>query len=356
MNKKILVLIISILLIYGIGICFGVAINNRNSEKDPIPTQNNNEELSENKTQKNQVNTEKTNNSKILVAYFSKAGENYSVGTVEVGNTEIMAKNIAEMTGGDLFKIEPIKDYPNSYKEATNVAQEEKSKNARPEIKSKVENFEQYDTIFIGYPIWYGDMPMIIYSFLESYNFEGKTIVPFDTNEGSGNAGTYSTIKNKLKNSNVLDGLAIRGSEARKDDSKTKIENWLKQIGLLREGEYKNMYIELNDKKYDVILDNNKTTSEILKNTPIKLSMSKYANHEYYSELPFTPTFDENRTSQIKAGHIYYWDGWNAFVINYEDYDISPYKVVHIGEIVDKSIIDILSNNNDNIDIIVSTD
>lgn len=111
------------------------------------------------------------------------------------------------------------------------------------------------------------------------------------------------------------------------------------------------MKIQLGNKEYEVKLDDNETTKEIISNMPLNLNMLKYAGHEYYSELPFKPTFDQNRTSQIKAGHIYYWDGWNAFVINYVDYDISPYKVVHIGEISDKSIVDILLNSQDEIKI-----
>lgn len=142
-----------------------------------------------------------------------------------------MARNIADKTNADLFKIEPLTDYPNDYQEATEVAIQEKNSNARPEIKNKISNINEYDTIFIGYPIWWGDMPMILYTFLESYDFSGKTIIPFNTHEGSGDSGTYNTIKSKLSSSNILEGLAIKGSEARQDYSKTTIQNWLNKIG-----------------------------------------------------------------------------------------------------------------------------
>lgn len=114
------------------------------------------------------------------------------------------------------------------------------------------------------------------------------------------------------------------------------------------------MKIEINNINYDVELDHNLTTNDILKNLPLQLHLSRYANHEYYSELPFKPNFDKTRTSKIKAGHLYYWDGWNAFVINYEDYDITPYKVVHIGKILDTNIIDILKSANKEITIEVT--
>lgn len=109
------------------------------------------------------------------------------------------------------------------------------------------------------------------------------------------------------------------------------------------------MKVIMNNKEYDVELDDNDTTKDILENMPLELTLQRYAEHEYYSSLSFTPKFDANRTSNIKAGHIYYWDGWNAFVINFEDYDINPYKVVHIGEIKDKSIVDLLENGEENI-------
>ncbi len=102
---------------------------------------------------------------------------------------------------------------------------------------------------------------------------------------------------------------------------------------------------------HSAALDDNETVKDIISQMPLDLSMVQYAGHEYYAELPFTPVFDETRTSEIKAGHVYYWDGWNAFVINYIDYDISPYKVVHIGEITDSSVVDVLTNAEEQITI-----
>ena len=120
--------------------------------------------------------------------------------------------------------------------------------------------------------------------------------------------------------------------------------------------EVASMKVIINNKEYEVILDENDTTKDILANMPLDLTLQRYAGHEYYSSLSFTPKFDTNRTSNIKAGHIYYWDGWNAFVINYEDYDISPYKVVHIGEIKDKSIVDYLKSADNEINVKVEVE
>ncbi len=111
------------------------------------------------------------------------------------------------------------------------------------------------------------------------------------------------------------------------------------------------MKILIDNKEYEVDLINSVTLTDILNMKPLDLKLVRYAGHEYYSELPSKPTMDSNTTSKILAGHIYYWDGWNAFVINFEDYDITPYKVVHIGEIKDKSIIEYLENAGNEINV-----
>lgn len=100
----------------------------------------------------------------------------------------------------------------------------------------------------------------------------------------------------------------------------------------------RSVHMAIDDRIYAVKLDDNKTTRDIIQNMPLNLSMVRYAGHEYYSKLSFVPELADTRTSYIQAGHVYYWDGWNALVINYEDYDISPYQVVHIGEILDTGV------------------
>ena len=196
------------------------------SEESNI-AQNNNE------TDENKETTQ--NGGRILIAFFSRADENYNVGTVEVGNTEIMARFMKDYLGdkADTFKIDPVNPYPADYKECTEVATEEKNSNARPEFKNADSiNIDNYDTIFIGYPIWWGDVPMIINTFLEKYDFSGKTIIPFNTHEGSGNSGTFSDIKSKMKSSNVnTKGLSIQGKTARQESSRSTVENWLKELG-----------------------------------------------------------------------------------------------------------------------------
>ena len=172
-------------------------------------------------------------NHRILVAYFSRAGENYSVGSVEKGNTAIVAEMIADYTGGNLFEIVPATPYPSAYSEILTIAQNEKSQNARPEIANAVSNMDEYDTVFIGYPIWHGDMPMIVYHFLESYDFAGKTVIPFNTHEGSGQSGTQGRIEDILAESSVLRGLAVRGGTAQNspEEAGRTVGQWLENLG-----------------------------------------------------------------------------------------------------------------------------
>lgn len=164
---------------------------------------------------------------KTLVVYFSRADENYNVGTVEVGNTEILAKEIAAKTGADEFKIEPVTPYPTSYQETIDLATKELNGQARPEYVGDID-ISSYDTIFLGYPIWWGDLPMIVYSFIEKHDFSGKTVIPFNTHEGSGNSGTYEVLKSKMPGATLRgDGFNMSGLAARTDDGIKKLDEFL---------------------------------------------------------------------------------------------------------------------------------
>ena len=172
-------------------------------------------------------------NGKILVAYFSRAGDNYQVGIIEKGNTHIMADMIAEYTGADEFEIKTVKPYPEEYRACTEVAKEELQQNARPEIVGKVENMAQYDTIFLGYPIWWSDLPMAVYTFLESYDFNGKTIIPFCTSAGNNLTGKESDIPQFAKGATIRNGLGIQGKlcQENPDSVRQSVNSWLNDLG-----------------------------------------------------------------------------------------------------------------------------
>ena len=193
------------------------------------------ESASEDKTEtSNSTNVQTDGGGHMLVAYFSLAGEQYGVGVIEEGNTSIIAHMIAEQTGADLFEIEAVTPYPTSHSELLDVSRQEMANNARPEIAGTVDNMDDYDTIFIGYPNWWGDMPMIVYNFLESYDLSGKTIVPFCTHGGSGLSNTESTIAD-ITGGTMKDGFAIPGTTAQndRDTAKSKVTDWLREDGLI---------------------------------------------------------------------------------------------------------------------------
>lgn len=168
---------------------------------------------------------------RILIAYFSRADENYRVGYIEKGNTRILAEMLAEMTGGELFEIKTVKSYPKEYDTAIEEAKQEKESNQRPEIAGKLPNVQDYDMIFLGYPIWWGDLPMGVYTFLEKEDFTGKTIAPFCTHEGSGMAGTEVFVAEATK-AKMLPGLALEGTVAQnsRDKAKEELSKWLQDI------------------------------------------------------------------------------------------------------------------------------
>jgi len=168
---------------------------------------------------------------KCLIAYFSRKGNNYVSGRIvnlTVGNTEVVAKMIQEVTGGDLFHIEAVDSYPEDYTEATEAAQKELRANARPELKEQIENMDSYDVVFLGYPNWWGTMPMPVFTFLEEYDFSGITIVPFCTHEGSGLGRSERDIEKLCPKSEVLKGLAVHGTSA--GSAQKSVSAWLDKL------------------------------------------------------------------------------------------------------------------------------
>lgn len=165
-----------------------------------------------------------------LIAFYSRAGENYVNGmikTLTVGNTEVAAGIIAELTGADSFKIEQVQSYSDDYNECIAQAQSDQKREARPELKSYPDSIDAYDTIYLGFPNYWSTMPMAVFTFLEHFDFTGKTIKPFCTHEGSGMGSSVSDIKKLCPSAKVDKGLAIHGGSvqgARKD-----IEKWINE-------------------------------------------------------------------------------------------------------------------------------
>ncbi len=205
MNKKVLTLIIAILIIAVIGsIIFFTTRTTSNENANNAVEENTREE----------TNT----GSKTLILYFSMSG-----------NTQTVANYIHDAIGGDIIRLETVETYPEDYNELVDYAQQEQQENARPELKTTIENIDGYDTIFLGYPNWWGDLPMPIYTFLDEYDLSGKTIAPFITHGGSGLSGTDENIQAEEPDATVTEGLAIYGDDAQ--NSQSEVEDWLEELG-----------------------------------------------------------------------------------------------------------------------------
>lgn len=172
-------------------------------------------------------------NAKTLVVYFSQPDNvDNSIVIIDdktLGNTQYMAYVIQENTGANIFRILPKTPYPTDHKTLVDLAQEEQRADARPQINGEIENFSDYDTVFVGYPNWWGDMPMILYTFFDTYDFSGKTIIPFNTHGGSGFSSTVSTIKNLEPNATVKDGKSISRNSIQ--NAEQEIIDWVKSLG-----------------------------------------------------------------------------------------------------------------------------
>lgn len=165
---------------------------------------------------------------KEIILYFSRPGNNYVNGAIKnlsVGNTEIAASMIQKLTGADIFKIEPVVPYSEDYSECIEQAKNDLQNKNRPELKAYPADLSEYDTVYVGYPNYWGTMPMAVFSLLEKYDFSGKTIMPFCTHEGSGMGKSEADLKKICHGADVKKGLAIRGAFVK--DSEADIKKWL---------------------------------------------------------------------------------------------------------------------------------
>lgn len=191
----------------------------------------------------NVSSTENKSDSKSLIVYFSQPETNKADNMTQeednstvvingevLGNTQYMASVIAENKNADIFRIEPEKPYPTEHSTLVDLASDEQQNKVRPAIKNKIENIDDYDVIFIGYPNWWGDMPMILYTFFESYDLSGKTVIPFNTHGGSGFSNTINTIRELEPNANILNGLSISRNHIQ--NARQEIVDWVNSLDL----------------------------------------------------------------------------------------------------------------------------
>lgn len=173
----------------------------------------------ESTAQTNEIGETGSEEGGVLVAYFSWSG-----------NTETVADLIAQQTGGDLFEIVPATPYTDDYDTLLDVARQEQAEDARPALANTVENWDSYDVVFVGYPNWWSDAPMAVYTFLESYDFNGKTLIPFNTSSSSGFGRSLSGVTQSAPGAEILEGLALTESEL--DDASSRVSAWISGLGL----------------------------------------------------------------------------------------------------------------------------
>ena len=228
--KKVLSLVLSIVWLFSLAACSGGTPSSSANESSQSPVSSS-QQTSEQSSEPSDMPTEPAPSSETaeptdeapaggtLVAYFSWSG-----------NTEQMAQMIQAETGGDLFEIEPATPYTDDYNTLLDVAQEEQDNDARPELASQVENWDSYDVVFVGYPNWWNDAPMLIYSFLESYNWEGKTLIPFCTSGGSAFGRSTDRLPDSAPGATILEGLHIPGD--RIGGAGEEVASWIEGLNL----------------------------------------------------------------------------------------------------------------------------
>ena len=238
MHKKVMIGMISFVIVILAGASF-YFYSNRDTALSKEEKTRNEETITE-----DTPSTTGSHNKKSLIVYFSvpetddpnkemTTEEENSAIVVEgevLGNTQYAAMLIAENTGGDLYRIEPETPYTTNHEELVALAREEQNEDARPKIKTTIGNFDDYDVIYVGYPIWWSDMPQIMYTFFELYDFSGKTVIPFSTHGGSGLAGTVTTIQNKIRSA-IVETNAFTMSRDDMEQAPGEIQAWLDSIG-----------------------------------------------------------------------------------------------------------------------------
>ncbi|MCD7778718.1 MAG: NAD(P)H-dependent oxidoreductase [Clostridiales bacterium] len=220
--KNLLTFILCCMLLFSLAACGGSSESETDNTEISSAKETVQENAAETETEtaaENETGEQAESASSSLVVYFSWSG-----------NTRTIANEIASLTGADIFELTPVTPYSDDYDTVLEEAQTEQSENARPEINGSIENFDSYDVIYLGFPNWWGDMPMILYSFLDDYDLSGKTIAPFVSSGGSGFSNTLSAVYENEPNATLTEGLSLSSSESQNPEEA--VTKWLNSIGL----------------------------------------------------------------------------------------------------------------------------
>ncbi|MCM1331624.1 MAG: cyclophilin-like fold protein [Bacteroides sp.] len=273
-------------------------------------------------------------NGKILIAWFSRWGNTDYPADVDAstgasiimdkgtrrGTTEVVARYIQTAVGGDLHLIETSNPYPTSFDDVRDQNHEEQADGTLPALKGRIENIDQYETVFIGYPVWAIDVPQAIKTFLSSYDLTGKTVVPFCTHDGYGAGRSYTTIRNHASGAAVLDGIALLAGDV--PSSEKQVQDWLTQIGIEREEpQGKSVRITAGGRTFTGEWLDSPLANEIREMFPLKATLGRYGGREYYGSMPQRPTHTEEGQLRFENGDITYCPSNNTIAIFYAKAD-----------------------------------
>lgn len=181
-------------------------------------------------SRKKATSQQKTHNSgRVLIIYYSRSGTNYPDVTLKHGHTWQIAREIAQVTGGTRYQIQTAQAYPKNYQATVDQAEQEQQDNARPRLKGILPDVTQYETIFLGYPIWWSDLPMPVRTLMDQIDLNDKVVIPFSTNAGSGWGDSLATLKKQYPQAKFQKGFEIEGAEV--DQAHKQIRRWLRDLG-----------------------------------------------------------------------------------------------------------------------------
>lgn len=271
---------------------------------------------------------------KILIAYFSRWGNTDYPADVDAstgasiiinngnrrGTTQVVADYIQSAVGGDIHLIETSDPYPVDFDDVRDLNHSEQANGTRPALKSRIENMAQYETVFIGYPVWATTVPQAVRSFLEAYDFAGKTVVPFCTHDGYGAGSSYRAVQDAVSGATVPDGLALLASDV--PSSESRVREWLEQICIERkEPQGTTIRITAGERTFTGEWLDTPLASEIREMFPLTATLGRYGGREYYGSMPQRPTHTEEGQLHFENGDITYCPSNNTIAIFYAKAD-----------------------------------
>lgn len=352
--KKIWISLLSLLLVFSIVGCSNISVSQlTESSPEEEPSQAVTEEPSTEQPESSEATGQAGHENTILIAYFSRWGNTEYPDDIEAtssasivadgenyGTTEYVARMIQENVGGDLHLIQTQEKYPTDFDELRDLNHSEMAEGYLPALVESNLDISQYDTVFIGYPVWATDVPQAVLSFLNEYDLSGKTVIPFCTHDGYGDGGSYHTIQEASHAAQSLDGLAIEAKDVL--TAKDTVDAWLKNIGFTvestgAESAETAITITVGDIVLDGVLYDTALAQEIKEYFPLTITMSGFGGREYYGGVDFYPA-DENLVggdNTFHDGDITYCEAHHNMAIFYAQTDnpVLSVDVIPIGKV-----------------------